>query len=105
MPRMMARHWNHHFCRQYTPPRVAADLKAVWAAPTTDARLKKRIVRAVIREVVADIDEEASEIVLLIHWMAASTPNFACRGGGADSATALRPTSAGRRPATGSHRQ
>ncbi|MES0039811.1 recombinase [Mesorhizobium sp. M0046] len=41
----------------------------MWAAPTTDARLKKRIVRTVIREVVADIDDEASEIVLLIHWV------------------------------------
>src|SRR4030088_2260883 len=48
---------------------LAADLKAVWWAPPTDARLKKRIVRTVIHEVVADIDDEASEIVLLIHWM------------------------------------
>ena len=35
---------------------LAADLKTVWIAPTTDARLKKRIVRTVIEEVVADID-------------------------------------------------
>jgi len=48
---------------------LVADLKAVWAAPTTDARLKKRIVRTVIHEVVADIDDAASEIVLLIHWI------------------------------------
>ena len=48
---------------------LAADLKAVWSAPPTDARLKKRIVRTVIHEVVADIDDEASEIVLLTHWM------------------------------------
>ncbi len=34
----------------------ASDLKAVWAAPSTDARLKKRIVRTVIQEVEADID-------------------------------------------------
>jgi hypothetical protein len=47
---------------------LAADLKAVWSAPTTDARLKKRIVRTVIHEVVADIDAEAGEIVLMIHW-------------------------------------
>jgi hypothetical protein len=40
----------------------------VWSAPTTDARLKKRIVRTVIHEVVADIDDEAAEIVLVIHW-------------------------------------
>jgi len=44
---------------------VAADLRAVWSTPTTDARFKKR---TVIHEVVADIDDEASEIVLLIHW-------------------------------------
>jgi len=48
---------------------LALDLKAVWSAPTTDARLKKRIVRTVIHEVVADIDDKAAEIVLLIHWM------------------------------------
>ncbi|HEY8696093.1 MAG TPA: recombinase family protein, partial [Rhizomicrobium sp.] len=47
---------------------MASNLKAVWAAPTTDARLKKRIVRTLIHEVVADIDDEASEIVLIVHW-------------------------------------
>jgi hypothetical protein len=62
-----------------TPPRLgkatlsfatlADDLKVAWSAPTTDARLKKRIVRSVINEVIADIDAEAAEIVLLIHWM------------------------------------
>jgi DNA invertase Pin-like site-specific DNA recombinase len=55
-----------------TPPAdlaaLATDLKAVWAAPSSDARLKKRIVRTVIEEVIADIDEDASEIVLTIHW-------------------------------------
>jgi len=48
---------------------LADDLKSVWTAPTTDARLKKRIVRTVIHEVIADIDAEAAEIVLMIHWM------------------------------------
>jgi DNA invertase Pin-like site-specific DNA recombinase len=48
--------------------RLAADLKTVWSAPTTDARLKKRIVRTLIQEVVADIDDAAAEIVLLVHW-------------------------------------
>jgi DNA invertase Pin-like site-specific DNA recombinase len=48
---------------------LAHDLRAVWQAPTTDARLKKRIVRTVIQEVIADIDAAAGEIVLLIHWM------------------------------------
>ena len=48
---------------------LAGDLRAVWTAPTTDARLKKRIVRTLICEVIADIDAEAAEIVLVIHWM------------------------------------
>ncbi|MEY9139026.1 hypothetical protein ACVIWV_009813 [Bradyrhizobium diazoefficiens] len=41
---------------------LVSNLKTVWAAPTTDARLKKRIVRTLIHEVVADIDNAASEI-------------------------------------------
>ncbi|SCB55822.1 hypothetical protein GA0061098_10562 [Bradyrhizobium shewense] len=32
-------------------------------------RLKKRIVRTLIHEVVADIDDAASEIVLVVHWV------------------------------------
>src|ERR1700687_3653620 len=48
---------------------LATDLKIVWTAPTTDARLKKRIVRILIHEVVADIDDAASEIVLIVHWV------------------------------------
>jgi DNA invertase Pin-like site-specific DNA recombinase len=48
---------------------LAEDLQCVWRAPTTDARLRKRIVRTVVQEVVADLDEAAGEIVLLIHWV------------------------------------
>ncbi|TNJ38903.1 recombinase family protein, partial [Phaeobacter sp. B1627] len=47
---------------------LGANLERVWFAPVTDARLKKRIVRTVIQEVVADLDDDASEIVLLVHW-------------------------------------
>jgi len=46
---------------------LAIDLKAVWTASQTDARLRKRIVRTLIHEVVADIDDDASEIVLLVN--------------------------------------
>jgi DNA invertase Pin-like site-specific DNA recombinase len=48
---------------------LAEDLKAVWAAPTTDARLRKRIVRTVVREAIADLDDATAEIVVVIHWM------------------------------------
>jgi DNA invertase Pin-like site-specific DNA recombinase len=47
---------------------LGANLKTVWSAPTTDARLKKRIARTLIHEVVADIDDAASEIVIVVHW-------------------------------------
>ena len=47
---------------------LASNLQTVWSAPTTDARLKKRFVRTLIDEVVADIDEATSEIVLIVHW-------------------------------------
>jgi DNA invertase Pin-like site-specific DNA recombinase len=48
---------------------LAADLPVIWRAPTTDVRLKKRIVRSVVEEVVADIDAEAGEISLFVHWV------------------------------------
>ena len=47
---------------------LADDLETVWNNPGTDAGLKKRIVRTLIHEVIADIDYEASEVVLTIHW-------------------------------------
>ena len=48
---------------------LAVDLKAVWRDPTTDVRLKKHIVRELIREVIADLDEQDGEIILAMHWM------------------------------------
>jgi len=47
---------------------LAADLESVWHAPTTDLRLKQRIVRILIEEIVVDVDQDANEVVLLIHW-------------------------------------
>ncbi|HET8647227.1 MAG TPA: recombinase family protein, partial [Vicinamibacteria bacterium] len=47
---------------------LADDLEALWGDDACDPSLKKRIVRALIEEVVADADEEAGEVVLVIHW-------------------------------------
>jgi DNA invertase Pin-like site-specific DNA recombinase len=47
---------------------LARDLPQVWNAPSTDMRLKQRIVRILVQEIVADVDEKTSEIVLLMHW-------------------------------------
>ncbi len=48
---------------------LAEDLETLWQDPGTDARLRKRIVRALIKEVIAEVDAEAGEIILVIHWV------------------------------------
>ena len=47
---------------------LAEDLEAVWSDPQTDARLKKRILRTLIRDIIVDIDDRAAEVVVVIHW-------------------------------------
>ena len=47
---------------------LGLDLERAWAAPETDSRIRKRILRALIEEIVVDLDEGASEVVLTIHW-------------------------------------
>ena len=47
---------------------LAADLEAVWHGPQADVRVKKRLLRTVIHEVMVDVDAEAGEVSLLIHW-------------------------------------
>lgn len=47
---------------------LAQDLPAIWNSASTDMRLKQRIVRILIEEVVADVDENSREILLLLHW-------------------------------------
>jgi DNA invertase Pin-like site-specific DNA recombinase len=47
---------------------LADDLSAAWKAPRTTMRTRQRLVRALITEIVVDVDAEAGEIVLVIHW-------------------------------------
>ncbi|MGI9072229.1 MAG: recombinase family protein [Bryobacteraceae bacterium] len=47
---------------------LAQDLPAVWNSAATEMRLKQRIIRILIEEIIADVDESTTEIVLLIHW-------------------------------------
>jgi hypothetical protein len=48
---------------------LAERLEALWEHPDTDSRLKKRIVRSLIHEVIVDVDQVAAEVVLVIHWV------------------------------------
>ena len=47
---------------------LAHDLPSAWNAPTADARTKQRLTRILLQEVVIDDDEEANQVVLVIHW-------------------------------------
>jgi hypothetical protein len=46
---------------------LAHDLAAVWNA-STDMKLKQRIVRLVLREIIADVDGVSREVTLVLHW-------------------------------------
>jgi hypothetical protein len=46
---------------------LAADLEDVWSSPETDVRLKTRIIRTLIEEVVVEIDVAQSEVALVTH--------------------------------------
>jgi len=47
---------------------LADDLAAAWKVPQTTMRTRQRLVRALITEIIADVDEAAGEIILVIHW-------------------------------------
>jgi hypothetical protein len=86
----LERRWNHalegvrelerRIARQSTRPEpeviptmeefatLAERLEELWQSDESDARLKKRIVRSLIHEVIVDVDTTTSEIVLVIHW-------------------------------------
>src|ERR671910_227068 len=46
---------------------LAEDLSAAWNAPGTTTRTRQRLVRALIQDIVADVDEATREVVLVIH--------------------------------------
>ncbi len=47
---------------------LASDLSSVWNASTTDQRMKQRLIRTLIEEIVVDVDDSTREVVLIIHW-------------------------------------
>lgn len=47
---------------------LGENLSMVWDDPSTDMRLKQRVIRLLICEVVAHVNEKTNETVLVIHW-------------------------------------
>ncbi len=47
---------------------LATDLPTLWRDPATDVRVKKRIVRTLIAELLVDVDETAARIDVIVRW-------------------------------------
>jgi DNA invertase Pin-like site-specific DNA recombinase len=47
---------------------LADDLDAAWNAPKVTMRARQRLLRALVADIIADVDEAAREVVLTIHW-------------------------------------
>ena len=47
---------------------LADDLDAAWNAPGVTMRARQRLLRALVTDIIADVDEVAREVVLTIHW-------------------------------------
>jgi len=47
---------------------LAGDLAAAWSAPGVTTRARQQLIRALVADIIADIDEATREVVLTIHW-------------------------------------
>ena len=47
---------------------IADNLEAAWNAPRTTMRARQQLLRSVIEDIIADVDQAAREVVLVIHW-------------------------------------
>ena len=49
-------------------PGIAEDLETAWETPSVTMRNRQQLLRTLVNEITADLDEQAREIVLTIHW-------------------------------------
>jgi excisionase family DNA binding protein len=47
---------------------LADDLDAAWNAPGVTMRTRQRLLRALVTDIIADVDDATREVVLTIHW-------------------------------------
>ena len=47
---------------------LAQDLQTAWDAPDVSMRVRQQLLRSLIEDIVADVDDTTREIVLVIHW-------------------------------------
>ena len=48
--------------------RLSGDVRRIWNHPRANMVLKKQIVRALIEEIVVDVEESTDEVLLTVHW-------------------------------------
>jgi DNA invertase Pin-like site-specific DNA recombinase len=48
---------------------LAEDLQAVWDAPSTTPRMRQRLVRILIEDIIVDVDDDAGILSLTVHWV------------------------------------
>lgn len=47
---------------------LAEDLGSAWNAPGVTMRARQRLLRALVTDIIADVDEATREVILTIHW-------------------------------------
>ena len=47
---------------------LADDLDAAWNAPGVTMRTRQRLLRALVTDIITDVDDATREVVLTIHW-------------------------------------
>jgi excisionase family DNA binding protein len=47
---------------------LADDLKSAWHAPGVSMRARQQLLRALVTDIIADVDDTKREVVLTIHW-------------------------------------
>ena len=47
---------------------LADDLEAAWNTPSATMRARQRLLRALVVDIIADVDDKAREVILTIHW-------------------------------------
>lgn len=47
---------------------LAEDLEAAWASPNVSMRSRQQLLRALVVDIIADVDEAARDVILTIHW-------------------------------------
>lgn len=47
---------------------LAEDLDAAWHSPQVTSRTRQQLLRALVQDIVVDVDDKAREVILVIHW-------------------------------------